>query len=806
MHQKLRAGMLALVTTFAAMAAPALAARPARPGLKDLVAALGGDAAHAQAARYAYLRKLDSHLQELAAGQGVSAGGPLAPRLGGVKVTPGNRVLVDVYVHGDLASASRRLRALGMDVRAIGRRTPQRMVEGYVPLDAVTKVAALAATKAVVPVTGEVTDTGSVLSEGDASQHGPQARALGASGAGVTVGVISDSMNHVAPGVAGSQGTGDLPANVTVLHDGSGASEDEGRAMAEIVYDEAPGITHMLFDTGSGGPATKAAHISELVASGAKVIADDVSELSEPFFQDGQVAQAVDAAKAAGTAYFASAGNRARQSWEGTFVPGAGNDNDFGGGDVEQSIVTVPAGATLFGVLQWDEPWGGATTDLDALLLVNGTVFDAGSGETDNIASGIPSESFGVTAGGSPIAVSLRINRFAGTATPKMKYIIFDNFGAFTIAEHNTNSPAINPDAASARGSLAAAAVCWSTSAANCVTAGLGSPEAFSSRGPVVRTRDAAGNPLASPETRQKPNVAGADGVSTDLAPGSGLNPFFGTSAATPSVAGVAALALSANPSLTVDQLYALLTNPANALDCTSALGVPDTDCGAGFIQADRVVTAAKTPPSVAAALSPAVPDGANGWYRSPVGVSWQVTDLTPATLTTTGCGPTTLTSDGITTLTCSAASAGGSKSASVTIKHDGSPPTGLAFSGIAAKAYKLGKAPRKSRIHCSASDPTSGVTGCTFTGYSSRQGAHRLKATATNGAGATSTKSLSYKVGCVVPKLKGKTLSKAKRALKKANCTVGKVKGSGVVKSSSPAAGKSPRKGSKVNLTLRRR
>ena len=64
--------------------------------------------------------------------------------------------------------------------------------------------------------------------------------------------------------------------------------------------------------------AGKAASINNLVAQGVKIIADDIFYLDEPMFQDGQVAQAVDAAKAAGVNYFASAGNRARQSWEGT--------------------------------------------------------------------------------------------------------------------------------------------------------------------------------------------------------------------------------------------------------------------------------------------------------------------------------------------------------------------------------------------------------------------------------------------------------------------------------------------------------
>ncbi|HEU5252352.1 MAG TPA: PASTA domain-containing protein [Solirubrobacterales bacterium] len=68
--------------------------------------------------------------------------------------------------------------------------------------------------------------------------------------------------------------------------------------------------------------------------------------------------------------------------------------------------------------------------------------------------------------------------------------------------------------------------------------------------------------------------------------------------------------------------------------------------------------------------------------------------------------------------------------------------------------------------------------------------------------------------VNCVVPKVKGKSLGKAKSALKAANCAVGKVtkpkkgkpkKGKGplVVKSTKPAAGSTHPAGTKVNLTL---
>jgi beta-lactam-binding protein with PASTA domain len=60
------------------------------------------------------------------------------------------------------------------------------------------------------------------------------------------------------------------------------------------------------------------------------------------------------------------------------------------------------------------------------------------------------------------------------------------------------------------------------------------------------------------------------------------------------------------------------------------------------------------------------------------------------------------------------------------------------------------------------------------------------------------------------VPKLKGRTLKSARRALKKAHCALGKVHkprhshGRLVVRRQSPAAGKVRKNGTKVTVTLR--
>src|SRR4051794_38325121 len=519
------------------------------------------------------------------------------------------------------------LRHRGVRVEAVSGRSPQRMVEGWLPVSALGDVAASGRTKAVMAVPDAIFNTGDATSQGDAVHHAPQVRAQGFTGAGIPVGVMSDSINQSGGGIADSQaGQPDLPATVQVLDDGDPGNTDEGRAMAEIVFDEAPGIPKIAFATGSGGPAVRAANIDALVAAGSKVIADDVVYLTQPFFQDGIVAQAADRAKASGTAYFVSAGNRARQSWDGTFIPSsvpAENDFDPGPGeDRRQTLATIPTGTVTL-VVQWDDPFGASASDfaIDLYAASAETGAPLLSTTTNNIATGLPVEALGVNNPGPSFLASIAIRRVAGTGTnptPRLKWIYNGPATTPVPGEHSTNSAAIDPDAASARGTLAVAAVRHSD-------AGLNSVESFSSRGPTAtRFFDAAGNRLATPDVRAKPDIAGADGVATTLPGASGLNPFFGTSAAAPSAAGIGALLLSAKPSLPVDELYAILRDARGAIDCTSAPGFPDGDCGSGFLLADGKLAMVldSTPPSVAPVLA-TQPNGANGWFRGDVGLTW---------------------------------------------------------------------------------------------------------------------------------------------------------------------------------------
>jgi hypothetical protein len=80
---------------------------------------------------------------------------------------------------------------------------------------------------------------------------------------------------------------------------------------------------------------------------------------------------------------------------------------------------------------------------------------------------------------------------------------------------------------------------------------------------------------------------------------------------------------------------------------------------------------------------------GNNGWYRSGVGVTWNVTAPDSNVASSMGCGPSTFTTDtaGV-TLTCSATTTAGlSTSASLTIKIDQTPPVTTAAATPAANS-----------------------------------------------------------------------------------------------------------------------
>ena len=235
-----------------------------------------------------------------------------------------NRVVVDIVAQGDAASIESDLKLLGMQITG----KAGAIVSGLLPITSIEAVAALQNVRFAMPAMWK-TNVGLTTSQGDSSMRSNIVRtSLGYNGAGITVGVLSDSYNYLG-GAAADVASGDLPGvgnpngyttPVNVLADNG--TTDEGRGMLQLIHDVAPAAA-LAFATANGGQATFANHIDSLrTMAGANIIVDDVYYFAEPMFQDGVIAQAVDTVVAAGVPYFSSAGNHARQSYESVWRSG----------------------------------------------------------------------------------------------------------------------------------------------------------------------------------------------------------------------------------------------------------------------------------------------------------------------------------------------------------------------------------------------------------------------------------------------------------------------------------------------------
>jgi autotransporter-associated beta strand protein len=451
---------------------------------------------------------------------------------------------------------------------------------------------------------------GTTTSQGVTVLRADEARTIfGVTGAGIRLGLISDSFDGSGstPTVATQIAAGNLPGTgnpngfttpVTVVKDqvGGGAT-DEGRAMFEIVHDIAPGALlyfHSAFNNTStpGYTSVETAAPDQTIAdaidglaavANMRIIVDDVGMLTAPRFQDGAAAGAVNAAAGSGIAYFSSAGNSGTDATRVTTTALPGQAVNWGTDTLLQMRINGLSQGRI--VLQWGEPYpsvsGPVTTSdfsIDATSVDGTTTFFSLNNQW---ADEDPYEFGSITNSGSTaVNFALRVNRLSGAMPVVMQLSTFGGALAITDAD-KTNAPTIFGHAA-AEGGVAVAAHFW---------ASPNSVESFSSRGPTLILFDAAGNPVE--ETRQTPQITAPDGVSTTTA---GFSSFFGTSAAAPHAAAVAALMLerfdAKGVTVTPDQLYRVMFD--SAVDITTTGTGFDNASGHGRLDALAAVSAGR--------------------------------------------------------------------------------------------------------------------------------------------------------------------------------------------------------------------
>ena len=533
----------------------------------------------------------------------------------------GDTVVVDAVAAEDAQALLRDLEALGLQNGAVFGN----VVSGSMPISALQDVNGLDSLQFARPAMA-LSQVGLVTSQGDASLNADEAREdEDVSGAGITIGVMSDSYDCLG-GAAADIASGDLPpaAQITVLQEGGCPASDEGRGMMQLIRDVAPDASQ-AFHTAFNGQANFAQGILDLAnVAGADIVVDDVIYFAEPMFQDGIIAQAADTVVAQGVPYFSSAGNGGRNSWESTsegfegsgvigFFGGERHDFDPGPGVDDLQSHLLATGVTIW-AFQWDEPFAsvsgapGSASDMDMLVYDSNGNFTLLGGFSFNI-GGDAVEVFGINNSGPPAIIQIGLELFQGPAPGFMKYVVFDPSGP-AITDPATSFPidfptdsATNYGHSNAAGAAGVGAAFWRNTPRFGVSPPV--PEVFSSAGGTPIFFDTAGNRIAT-EVRLKPNFTGPDGGVTtffggrdsfgDRTPGG--NHFFGTSASAPHVAAVAALMLEASEDvMPPNVVYDILEQTAIDMDDPFTPGFDngfDFGTGFGFVDAEEAVEEAE--------------------------------------------------------------------------------------------------------------------------------------------------------------------------------------------------------------------
>ncbi|MYK39648.1 MAG: S8 family serine peptidase [Gemmatimonadetes bacterium] len=386
------------------------------------------------------------------------------------------------------------------------------------------------------------------LSQGVALIRALENHATGAKGQGVKVAIID----------GGFKGADKLPEDIPVRrwfrdYTGTGiyaGTDAHGTACAEIIHDVAPEAELYLY---------KVADIVDLenakdrcIQNGVAIVNYSATWVGEGFGDGrGLICDIVNDAADNGILWVNAVGNYAQKHYAGFWHDSdADNRHNFAAGDDAVNFV-AEIGNAIRVTLTWDD-WPTTTADYDLYLYhqdASGNIEEVSkSTDVQGEDGGAPVEFieyFAERAGTYGISV-VRV----GEAEPKkLRVWSWHHDIEYPVP---TGSLGIPSDA---RGALSVGAIHrdqWD----------LGTVASYSSRGPTA-------------DGRIKPDLVAPSGVTTASYGADKL--FGGTSAATPHVAGAAALLKSANPALSRDDLWQAL------VEATVDVGAPGKDDSTGY-------------------------------------------------------------------------------------------------------------------------------------------------------------------------------------------------------------------------------